>query len=199
MACAVKMQELLDQDNQARAAPDRIQIRIGLNLDPGFVEAGHVYGVVVHIAERIKSLAEGRQILISESVYRALQPGRDPLCVFLNKVRVKGKEEEIKVYRVVWGPEEEMQRPVLREAQVQGDLILELSREDGKIKVSIYERGEGDQKTLRPYEDLEVAWEQVDASCREVISLLNRANRHARVTLSANMDETLTRLEFSVE
>ncbi len=180
VACAVRMQEVLAQDNQGRPEQDRIEIRIGLNLEPGFVEAGHVYGVVVHIAERIKSLAGGRQILISESVYRALQPGRDPLCVFLDKVQVKGKEGEIKVYRVVWRAEEEIQRPILREAQ--GDLILEVSREDGKIKVSVYERGEGGRKTLRPYEDLEVAWEQVDASCREIIHLLNLANRRARVT-----------------
>ena len=182
VACAVKMQELLDQDNQARPEPDRIQIRIGLNLDPGFVEAGHVYGVVVHIAERIKSLAEGRQILISESVYRALHPGRDPLCVFLDKVRVKGKEEEIKVYRVVWRPEEEMPRRALREGQAEGDLVLEISREDRKIKVSVYEKSDVSGRTLRPYEDCEVPWEQIEESCREVIGLLNRANNRARVT-----------------
>lgn len=136
VACAVRMQEVLAQDNQGRPEQDQVQIRIGLNLDPGFVEAGHVYGVVVHIAERIRSLAEGRQILISESVYRALQTGRDPLCVFLDKVQVKGKEGDIKVYRVVWRAEEEMQRPVLREAQVQGDLVLEVSREAGKQRVA---------------------------------------------------------------
>ena len=63
-----------------------------------------------------------------------------------------------------------------------GDLIIEASRENGYIKVSVYERGEGGEKTLRPYEHVDVPWEQIEARRREVISLLNRANRRAKVT-----------------
>src|SRR5215813_5356102 len=63
-----------------------------------------------------------------------------------------------------------------------GDLIVEASRENGYIKVSVYERGEGGEKTLRPYEHVDVPWEQIEARRREVISLLNRANRRAKVT-----------------
>src|SRR4029434_749974 len=60
-----------------------------------------------------------------------------------------------------------------------GDLIIEASRENGYIKVSVYERSEGGEKTLRPYEHVDVPWEQIEASRREVINLLNRANRRA--------------------
>ena len=63
-----------------------------------------------------------------------------------------------------------------------GDLIIEASRENGYIKVSVYERSEGGEKTLRPYEHVDVPWEQIEARRREVISLLNRANRRAKVT-----------------
>jgi CHAT domain-containing protein len=63
-----------------------------------------------------------------------------------------------------------------------GDLIIEASRENGYIKVSVYERREGGEKTLRPYEHVDVPWKQIEARRREVISLLNRANRRARVT-----------------
>lgn len=63
-----------------------------------------------------------------------------------------------------------------------GNLVLELSREDRRIKVSVYERAERGERTLRPYEDLEVSWEQVETSCHEVIGFLNRANRRARIT-----------------
>jgi CHAT domain-containing protein len=62
------------------------------------------------------------------------------------------------------------------------DLIIEASRENGYIKVSVYERSEGGEKTLRPYEHVDVPWEQIEARRREVISLLNRANRRAKVT-----------------
>jgi CHAT domain-containing protein len=62
------------------------------------------------------------------------------------------------------------------------DLIIEASRENGYIKVSVSERDEGGERTLRPYEHVDVPWEQIEASRREVISLLNRANRRAKVT-----------------
>jgi class 3 adenylate cyclase/CHAT domain-containing protein len=182
VACAVKMQELLIQHNQARAEADRIQIRIGINLGQGFVEAGRVYGVVVNIADRIKSMADAGQILVSESVCLALKPGQDPLCTFVDKIKAKGLEEEIKVYEVSWKANEDSRPRAVRGATVEGNLVLEVSRTNGKIKVSVYEKNEAAERTLLPYEDLEVAWEQVEASCREVIGLLNRANRRAKVT-----------------
>jgi CHAT domain-containing protein len=73
-------------------------------------------------------------------------------------------------------------RSALRQGGVGGDLIIEASRENGYIKVSVYERSEGGEKTLRPYEHVDVPWEQIDGRRREVISLLNRANRPAKVT-----------------
>jgi len=63
----------------------------------------------------------------------------------------------------------------------EGALVFEISRENQRIKASVYERGEEGERTLRPYEDKEVAWEQVEASCREVVSLLSRANKRARL------------------
>src|SRR4030095_4509447 len=77
---------------------------------------------------------------------------------------------------------EATRRGTLQQGGVAGDLIIEAARENGYIKVSVYERSEGGERTLRPYEHVEVPWEQIEASRREVISLLNRANRRAKVT-----------------
>jgi CHAT domain-containing protein len=77
---------------------------------------------------------------------------------------------------------EATRRSTLRQGEAGSDLIIEASRENGYIKVSVYERGEGGEKTLRPYEHVDVPWEQIEARRREVISLLNRANRRAKVT-----------------
>jgi CHAT domain-containing protein len=77
---------------------------------------------------------------------------------------------------------EATRRSTLRQVGVGGDLIIEASRENGYIKVSVYERSEGGEKTLRPYEHVDVPWEQIEARRREVINLLNRANRRAKVT-----------------
>lgn len=185
VACAVKMQETLAQDNHRRSEKDHIQVRIGINMGPGYVEAGHVHGIVVNTAERIKSLAGAGQILISESVYQALQPGQDPLCGFLDKVRVKGIEEDIKIYQVMWDEDRRQEGAhlrALRNGGTGGELVLEASRENGSVKVCVYEKTDGGERTLRPYENVEVAWEQIDANRREVITLLNRANRRAKVT-----------------
>ena len=63
-----------------------------------------------------------------------------------------------------------------------GEMVLEASRENGGVKICVYERGEGGERTLRPYENVAVDWEQIDATRREAITLLNRANRRAKVT-----------------
>jgi class 3 adenylate cyclase len=185
VACSVEMQEALVRHNEGRAEKDHIQVRIGINMGPGYVESGNVYGIVVNTAERVKSLAGAFQILVSESVYQSLQPGKDPLCTFLDKVRVKGIDQEIKVYQVMWRKGERVlgaRRSAQRERRSEGELVIEASRENGHIKVSVYERSNGGEKTLRPYESLEVAWEQIDAGRREIITLLNRANRRARIS-----------------
>lgn len=63
-----------------------------------------------------------------------------------------------------------------------GDLVLEVSREEQRTKVAVYGRGEGAETTLRLYQHQVLPWEQVEAGCREIVTLLNRANRRARVT-----------------
>jgi hypothetical protein len=179
------MQEALVRDRQGRLERDDIQIRVGVHTGPGFVDISDVYGIVVNTAERIKSLAGRGQILISEAVYDTLQPGRDTLCTFLDKVQVKGIEEDIKVYQVMWTGVERRQAvrgKVRHEPGNDGEIVLEASRENGSVKICVYERSDTGERTLRPYENVEVAWEQIDLTRREVITLLNRANRRAKVT-----------------
>jgi len=62
------------------------------------------------------------------------------------------------------------------------DLVFEVSREGKKIRIGFCERSEGGERTLRPYEEYDAAWEQIEGTSREIISLLNRANKRARVT-----------------
>ena len=85
---------------------------------------------------------------------------------------IKGQKERVEATR----------RSTLQQGGSAGDLIIEASRENGYIKVSVSERNEGGERTLRPYEHVDVPWEQIEASRREIINLLNRANRRAKVT-----------------
>ena len=68
------------------------------------------------------------------------------------------------------------------EKESNGEIVLEASRENGGVKICVYERGEGGERTLRPYENVAVDWPQIDAIRHEIITLLNRANRRAKVT-----------------
>ncbi len=68
-------------------------------------------------------------------------------------------------------------------------IVLEASRQDRRIKLSVYERGGGIEGTLRPYEDRAVAWDQVENGVTEVTTLLNRANKRGKV--SAEILESL--------
>jgi CHAT domain-containing protein len=63
-----------------------------------------------------------------------------------------------------------------------GEIVLEASRENGGVKICVYERGEGGERTLRLYENAEVDWQQIDVIRHEIITLLNRSNRRAKVT-----------------
>lgn len=62
------------------------------------------------------------------------------------------------------------------------DLVFEVSREGQKIRIGFYERSEAGEGTLRPYEECHAAWDQIEAACKEIVALLNRANSRARVT-----------------
>lgn len=62
------------------------------------------------------------------------------------------------------------------------DLVLDISRDEARVKVSVYERSEMGERTLRQYEESHGPWEQIDAGAREITKLLNRANKRARVT-----------------
>jgi len=62
-----------------------------------------------------------------------------------------------------------------------GNVILEISRDDRKIRVSVHERNDSIEKTLLPYDEYEVDWVQVETCCSEVISLLGRANKRSQV------------------
>ena len=58
--------------------------------------------------------------------------------------------------------------------------VLELARVGDALRVAFHEKNGNGQSALRPYEIHPVAWEQVDKECREILSLLGRANRNRR-------------------
>ncbi len=60
-----------------------------------------------------------------------------------------------------------------------GVLTLDFGRDERRLKVAFYE---GEETTLRPYEIHAPDWRQIEESCREILSTLNRSNRSAKLS-----------------
>ena len=97
----VKMQHGLCDLDQAKAEGEHIAIRIGIHYDTGIVRSRDVFGDVVNVASRIESVAQARQIVISESLYdRVVNLGFQ--LVKLGRFLLKGKKTERTLFEVVW-------------------------------------------------------------------------------------------------
>ncbi|MBN1829004.1 MAG: HAMP domain-containing protein [Deltaproteobacteria bacterium] len=104
-ACISMQQQFL----QAATNGNPLLSRIGIGVNAGIIVAGNLgsqvkmeYSVIgdpVNLASRLNSLAGGGEIIISKSVYDAV---KDSVSVeTLPLQRVKGKSEEIQVFRVI--------------------------------------------------------------------------------------------------
>jgi hypothetical protein len=58
---------------------------------------------------------------------------------------------------------------------------IDISKDGDKIKISGYERLEGEQKTVSHYEEVKIEDARILAYQTEVIGLLNRANKRGRI------------------
>ena len=187
----IEMQNNLMSFNKNRSKSNQIHIRIGLNHGVALYKGDDVFGDAVNLAARVESLAEADEILISESVYRAVKDTDDIICRFHTKATFKGKSEEVKLYRVVWSEEQLVAessfkktgtRRVSRHAEEKRAVFeVDASLEGEHLKISSYERMRGEELTVHHYEDIKISGEEITRLCREITSLLNRANKRGRV------------------
>ena len=107
---AIEMQAALTQLNRDWEGRGQVPLQIGIGVNTGPVTAGNigsskrmdytVIGDTVNLASRLCSSAAGDQILISESTSRELD-GKVPIQK-LDPILVRGKENPIEVYEVLW-------------------------------------------------------------------------------------------------
>jgi adenylate cyclase len=108
VACALAMLQALEEFNRTRASENQAAIRIGIGINTGNVITGSIgstralqytaIGDAMNVASRLVNVAGSGEIIISESTYRHVA-GRVEAAQ-LPPVKVKGKAEELKVYRV---------------------------------------------------------------------------------------------------
>jgi adenylate cyclase len=109
--CAIEMQRALREFNRTRVAEGQEPIRIGIGINTGRVITGAIgssrtlqytaIGDAVNTASRLCSVAKPGEIIVSENTMRLISAHVD--AVALPAVRLKGKEQELKIFNVL-GP-----------------------------------------------------------------------------------------------
>jgi adenylate cyclase len=108
VACALMMLQGLEEFNRTRAAEGLQPIRIGIGINTGKVITGSIgstralqytaIGDAMNVASRLVNVASSGEVIISEDTYRHVADRVN--AVALLPVKVKGKADELKVYRV---------------------------------------------------------------------------------------------------
>ena len=61
-------------------------------------------------------------------------------------------------------------------------LVLEVTREENKLKVSAYEKGVAAEHSLRHYEESAVSFSEIESLCSQITALLSNANKTGELT-----------------
>lgn len=105
-AAAIGMQEKVILANCKQQ--HQVTLRIGFHHGRVIREAQDVFGDTVNIAARMVSQAKGNQVLTTEDTIKSMISTSPDDIRYVDKTRVKGKSEMMRLYEIVWGAPEEM-------------------------------------------------------------------------------------------
>lgn len=100
VSCACRIQEHVEAYTTRNGNP--MSVRIGLHYGPAIFEDGRMFGDSVNIAARMAAIAKGRQIITTEEVVQALSGELKQLARLFDRMRVKGKQEKMTIYDLLW-------------------------------------------------------------------------------------------------
>jgi adenylate cyclase len=86
--------------------PAALTIRVGLHFGPAILEGGDIFGDAVNVAARMASVAKGGQIITTRDTAAALSPLLVGSTRHLDRIRVKGKAEDMDIFEVIWQPDD---------------------------------------------------------------------------------------------
>ena len=100
------MQAACDMQTRVAAIPQvnnaRLAIRIGFHYGPAIEDKGDFFGDAVNTAARMAGLAKGGQIITSGQSVDALSPLLQASTREIDAFHVKGKQDEIRIFEVIW-------------------------------------------------------------------------------------------------
>jgi class 3 adenylate cyclase/CHAT domain-containing protein len=180
LRAASEIQHALLAYNKGKPTGEQINVRCGLNCGIGLVENNDVYGDVVNVTARIEGLASARDIFISEQIYEDLRHDDEFIFRFVESAKVKGKDEPIKVFRLVWNAED-LKLGKARSgvsplsSRRSGYYHLEVTLTGDKLKISGCFQTDGEVKPVKQGQEVPFDREDTEASVNRIITIFNRA------------------------
>ena len=131
MNAACAMQNTIENDSHGEDHP--MHVRIGFHYGDVICEVGDVYGDTVNVAARVASITRASQILTTRAVSDSLPPDLRDKTHQIMRAELKGKQEELDIFRVAWEADDTMRTrigtPNYRKAQ-EGNSELTLRYSD---------------------------------------------------------------------
>ena len=93
----------------------RLAIRAGFHFGPAIEESGDFFGDAVNTAARMAGLAKSGQIITSAATIAALSPLLREATRDIDALTVKGKQDEIRIFEVIWHDSEDLTTMAARE------------------------------------------------------------------------------------
>ena len=185
---AITMQMALEKNNRGEVSKNKIGVRIGLNTGLGLVEEKDVYGDVVNLAARVEAQADAGQILLSSFTYQKVRSQSSILCRYFKSSKVRGKEEEIKLYRVVWADEDRVHvrmRSEATQSDIYKSFMLDIELNGNIIKASLSEHGGAQKETLQQYISKTVDEGELSRLARQMTEQFQQAKSQGKINNDA--------------
>ncbi|MCK5002431.1 MAG: adenylate/guanylate cyclase domain-containing protein [Gammaproteobacteria bacterium] len=109
-------------------------VRIGIHAGEAILDDNDVFGDAVNVAARMAGIAKARQIITTEDTYNQLSEDLQEMAREFDTTSVKGKQEQITIYDVVWDEEDDVTRMSFTPAQSSTDAEITMTY-SGQSKV----------------------------------------------------------------
>ena len=191
------MQLRISAQRTSRGAP--IAIHVGFHFGPVLEEGADVFGDTVTVAARLSNLARGGQVFTSSETVAQLPPAMRARTRDQQAQTVKGKQQDIGLFELVWQETEDeltalSSRPQLAPAQlklVHGDRQLELSNAKPSVSIGRDPQNDlviGDRKASRMHAHIERR--------RDKFVLVDHSSNGTYVTVDHEVEIALRREEL---
>lgn len=137
------MQAACDMQTRVAAIPPlsnvHLAIRVGFHYGPAIEDKADYFGDAVNTAARMAGLAKGGQVITSGQTVAALSPLLRASTRDLDAMPVKGKQDEIRIFEVIWQDSDDLTALAARDLPASalaatltltyGDRVLKLGAE----------------------------------------------------------------------